>query len=94
MAVGRAARRAERAALVEAAVGEDAASTALDLLELVELAWHDCYDEITPSDQVIEDILTCSQGDLTRMIRVCRMAVQDWRDLQVAADAIRSGQKG
>ncbi|KOG30689.1 hypothetical protein AQJ84_15520 [Streptomyces resistomycificus] len=76
---------------MEAAVGKDAAPAALDLLELVELAWHDCYGEITPGDQVIEDILTCTQGDLTRMIGVCRLAVESWRDLRVAADGIRSG---
>jgi hypothetical protein len=47
---------------------------ALDLLELTELAWHDCYGEITPSDEVIDDILACSRGDLARMARVARPA--------------------
>ncbi|MGV9788277.1 hypothetical protein [Streptomyces sp. NPDC003435] len=75
---------------MEAAVGKNAAPAALDLLELVELAWHDCYGDITPSENVVEDILTCSQGDLTRMIHFSRLAVEDWRDLRLAADEIRS----
>ena len=90
MAVGRAARRAERKAKVEAAMGKKAAPAALDLLELVELAWHDCYGEITPGEKVVDEILLCAQGDLTRMIRYARLAVEDWRDLQVSADGIRA----
>ncbi|MEU6140053.1 hypothetical protein ABZ848_06775 [Streptomyces sp. NPDC047081] len=93
MAVGRAARRAERRASVEAAFGgEQTAAAALDLLELLEFAWHDCYAEITPDDQVIDDILTCAEGDLTQLIRYTRLAVEDFRDLRLAADAIRSGE--
>jgi hypothetical protein len=94
VAVGRAARRAERTARVEAAVGKSAAPAALDLLELVEFAWHDCYGDITPSENVVEDILTCSQGDLARMIRFARLAVEDWRDLRMTADEIRSAENG
>ena len=69
--------------------GEEPASAALDLLELVELAWHDCYGEITPSDQVIEDILLLSNGSLGQLIEAARLAVADWRDLRVAAQAVR-----
>ncbi|MFD0140436.1 hypothetical protein ACWDWS_39915 [Streptomyces sp. NPDC003328] len=94
VAVGRAARRAERTARVEAAVGKDAAPAALDLLELVEFAWHDCYGDVTPDEDVVEDILTCSQGDLARMIRFARLAVEDWRDLRMAADEIRPIRNG
>ena len=94
MAVGRAARRAERTARVEVAVGKEAAPAALDLLELVEFAWHDCYGDITPSAEVVEDILTCSQGDLARMIRFARLAVEDWQDLRMTADEIRSDKNG
>ena len=43
MVVGRAARRAARAAQVEALLGRAHAPAALDLLELAEFAWHDCY---------------------------------------------------
>ncbi|MFF2653533.1 hypothetical protein [Streptomyces sp. NPDC058045] len=90
MAVGRAARRAGRTAKVEAVLGKDAAPAALDLLELVEFAWHDCYGDTTPSPDVIDDILMCSRGDLARLIQYARLAVEDRRDLRVAADQIRS----
>jgi hypothetical protein len=88
--VGRAAGRAARAAQVEAVLGESQAPAALDLLELTEFAWHDCYGEITPPDDVVDDILICSRGDLARMIRVARLAVEDSRDLRMAADALRA----
>ena len=90
MAVGRAARRAARAARVEAALGPVQAAAALDLLELAESAWHDCYGQITPPNDVVEDILVCSGGDLARMIRATRLAVEDRRDLRLAADARRA----
>ena len=97
MAVGRAGRRAERVERVEAAFGKAAATAALDLFELVEYAWHDCYGELSPPDNVIDDIITCSQGDLVRMISYARLAVIDSRDLYVAARGIenaRGGQMG
>jgi len=47
LAVGRAARRAERSSLAESVLGKSQASAGLDLVELVEYAWHDCYGEIT-----------------------------------------------
>ncbi len=63
----------------------DDAEVALDILELTELAWHDCYGDITPPDPVVEDIWTVSEGDLRKLIGAARLAVQDSRDLQVAA---------
>lgn len=90
MVIGRAARRAERRDRVTATVGPEAAEAALDILELVELAWHDCYGEVTPPDDVVADILVCSRGDLTRFARAARLAVEDWRDTRVAANAIRN----
>ncbi len=69
--------------------GEELASAALDLLEIVELAWHDCYGEISPPDDVIEDILLLSNGSLEQLIEAARLAVIDWRDLRVAAQASR-----
>jgi hypothetical protein len=59
-------------------------------LELTELAWYDCYGEVTPSDDVVEDILLLSLGDLERLIQVARLAVADWCDLRVAADELRN----
>jgi len=47
--------------------------------------------QITPPDDVVDDILICSRGDLAQMIRVTRLAVEDSRDLRVAADALDRG---
>ena len=90
MAIGREARRAERASLVESVLGQSQASAGLDLLELTEYAWHDCYQEITPPDDVILNILICSRGDLAAMIHAALLAVVDSRDLHVWADAVRN----
>ena len=62
---------------------------ALDLLELAELAWHDCYGEITPTEAVVEDILAVSEGSILGLIGAVKLAVTDRRDLKVAADDIR-----
>ena len=70
--------------------GEDRASVALDLLELTELAWHDCYGEVSPSEEIIEDMLLLSGGNLERLIEAALLGVTDWRDLRVAADELRS----
>jgi hypothetical protein len=89
MAIGRTERRHDRRERVVAAFGAADADTALDLLELVELAWHDCYGEITPSDQVIDDIFLLSKGTLAGLVAGAHLAVTDWRDARVAADALR-----
>lgn len=89
VAVSRAERRAERRGRVVDAVGGGLTEPALDLLELVELAWHDCYGDITPPEQVIDDILLLSRGDLTGLISAAHLAVSDWRDARVAADKLR-----
>ena len=90
LAIGRAARHAERSPLVESVLGESLAPAGLDLLELIEYAWHDCYEEITPPDEVIINILTCSGGNLATMIRAARLAVTDSRDLQVWAERLQA----
>lgn len=90
MAVSRADRRRDRTQSVVAAFGDDQAPIALDLLELTELAWHDCYGEVTPPEDVIADILLLSRGRIERLVQVARLAVTDWRDLKVAADAFRN----
>jgi hypothetical protein len=91
MAVGRAQRRAERAAAFHEVFGEKNAAVALDLVELLELAWHDCYGEITPPETIIDDLLVCSEGRLDGLIRAAHVAVTDWRDLRMWADRLRSG---
>lgn len=89
LAIGRTARRAERSPLVKSVLGESLAPVGLDLLEITEYAWHDCYGEITPPDEVILNILICSGGSLTTMIRAAKLAVTDSRDLQLWADRVQ-----
>jgi len=89
MAVGRAARRVEREPAVQASFGLDRAAAALDLLELLELAWHDCYAELTPPVDVINDVLVVARGDMSTLARAARLAVEDSRDLRLAADEVR-----
>jgi len=62
---------------------------ALDLLELMEIAWHDVYAEVTPPERVIDDVLALSDGSLSSLIHWVRQAVLDWRDVRVAADSQR-----
>lgn len=57
MAVSRAERRDDRRDRVVRVFGEKRSNRALDLLKLLEFAWHDCYAEITPPDEVIDDVL-------------------------------------
>ncbi|MGI9648156.1 MAG: hypothetical protein ACR2OI_06520 [Acidimicrobiia bacterium] len=74
--------------------GDVQGETALDLLELTELAWHDCYGDVTPPDDIIDDMLLLSEGSLEGLVRSARLAVTDWRDLRVAADKYRQSQPG
>ena len=87
MAVSRAGRRGESERRVAAVFGKYRAARALDLLELVELAWHDCYGEITPPEEIIDDMLLLSDGSMEGLIRDAHLAVTDSRDLKVAANA-------
>ena len=75
---------------MEAIFAQGLVASALDLLELTELAWHDCYGEITPSEDMIEDMLLLSEGTLEGLIQAARLGVADWRDLKVAAEEFRS----
>src|SRR5690349_16102120 len=86
MAIGRQQRRAERRAAVAAVFpAVDEVERALDLLEVVELAWHDTYGEVTPPDDVVVDLLAVSDGTLTGLLDAARVALVDRRDLRVAA---------
>ena len=84
------ARRKERESQIIAVFGKDGAPLALDLLDITELAWHDCYGEVTPPQSVIEDMLTISDGTIEGLIQAALLAVTDWRDLSVAATERRS----
>jgi len=88
MVVSRADRRRARAPQARELFGAEA-EAALDILELAEFAWHDCYGEVTPSDTVVEDIFVCSEGRLPALARAARLAVEDWRDLRLWADNLR-----
>ena len=81
---------AERRPRIVAVFGEAKADAVIDVLTLTELAWHDCYAEVTPSESIIDDILLCSGGDLATLIRAAKLAVEDSRDLMVWAAGLRS----
>lgn len=85
MVIGRKDRRAARRDRVEAVMGATDVDAALDVLELMELAWHDCYGEPSPPEQVIDDALTVSRGDLASLASAALLGVTDWRDLRLAA---------
>jgi hypothetical protein len=65
------------------------ATAALDTLALLDLAWHDSYGEATPPETVIEDIWVVSNGDLAEFVSAAHLAVIDFRDLRMNADALR-----
>lgn len=90
VAVGRVQRRAERQARFEQAFGTKS-GIALDLVEVLEFAWHDCYHDMTPPDQVLDDIVVCARGSVEELITAARLAIADWRDLRVRADGLRRG---
>ena len=92
MAVGRAERFEERKPRVIAIFGDDDKTlrAVSHVFELMEMAWHDCYAEITPSEDVVDDVLLCSGGTLDGLIHAAHLAVIDRRDLSVWATNVRS----
>jgi hypothetical protein len=92
VAVGRAARWEKRKPKVIAIFGDEAATLrrVASVLELMEMAWHDCYREITPPDDVVDEILLCSGGTLGGLIDAARLAVVDRRDLRLWAHDVRA----
>jgi hypothetical protein len=92
MAVGREERFEERKPRVIGAFGDDhkTLEAVYRVFELVEMAWHDCYAEITLPEEVVDDVLLCSGGTITGLIDAAHMAVIDRRDLSVWASDIRS----
>ncbi len=85
---GRSRRREDRRTKV-AVLFADRTDRALDLLELLEMAWHDTYGEGTPPEDLVDDVLFLSQGNLRLLIRWARIAVADWRDVKSSADSAR-----
>jgi hypothetical protein len=51
------------------------AEAALDLLELLDLAWHDRHGEGAPPADVIETVWRTADGDLGRLASAARLAV-------------------
>jgi hypothetical protein len=90
VAIGRDARRAERRDQLALTFGARDIDAALDALELMDFAWHDCYGDVAPPDRVLEDVLLLADGDLAALVRQSRLAVIDSRDVHVAADAKRA----
>ena len=45
------------------------ADAALDLLDLLELAWHDSHGDVTPPAQVVDDVWVVADGNLGRWRR-------------------------
>ena len=60
------------------------------VFELMELAWHDCYGEVAPPEDVVDDVLLCSEGTLGGLVDAAHRAVIDRRDLSVWASALRT----
>jgi hypothetical protein len=91
MAIGRAERFEERKPRVIAAFGDDDETrlAVSRVFELMEMAWHDCYAEVTPSEEVVDNVLLCSRGTLGGLIHAAHMAVIDERDLSIWAADLR-----
>lgn len=92
MAIGSQQRRAERRPRVAELFSPEQVEAVLDLLHLVDMAWHDCYGprELEIPPRVLDDVLLLAEGDLATLIQVARAAVIDFRDVRVAADAKRA----
>jgi uncharacterized tellurite resistance protein B-like protein len=91
MAIGRAERFAARKPRVTAVFGseDDTVRAAAQVLELMEMAWHDCYAEISPAEEIVDNVLLCSGGTLRGLIAAAHLAVIDRRDLEVWAADLR-----
>jgi len=90
MTIGRAQRFEERTARVTAVFGNDMGTVqaVADVLELMEMAWHDCYGEVSPSEEIIDNVLVCSGGTLGGLNTAARLAVVDRRDLALWASDV------
>jgi hypothetical protein len=91
VAVGRAERWEERKPRVVAMFGDDAETLrrVSRVLALMEMAWHDCYGEVTPPESLVDDVLLCSGGTLAGLIDAAELAVTDRRDLILWASDLR-----
>lgn len=92
MAIGSEQRRRERKQRIEGLFAGQQVEAALDLLHLMDMAWHDCYgpQELEVPPAVLDDVLLLADGDLAVLIGVAREAVIDFRDVRMAANAKRA----
>ena len=93
MAVGREQRMVEVTPRLKTEFGADLVPRVIQVLTLGELAWHDCYGEPSPPGEVLDDILVVADGSLERLIEAVLLAVEDYRDLRLLADARRGPDK-
>lgn len=89
VAVSRADRRRDRKPRVQAVFADRHVGPVLDLLELLELAWHDCYHDISSPEDIIDDVLLLGNGSMDKLVSAAKLAITDWRDLKVAAATFR-----
>ncbi len=91
MAIGRAERFEQRKPAIIAVFGDSpkVLRSVARVFELMEMAWHDCYDEVSPPEEVVEEVLLCSGGKLDDLVAAAHLAVIDRRDLAVWASALR-----
>ncbi len=91
MAIGRAERFEERKPRVIAVFGDDGKTlrAVSHIFALMEMAWHDCYGEVAPPVDVVDEVLLCSGGTIAGLIDAAHLAVIDRRDLAVWAADLR-----
>ncbi|HET7128578.1 MAG TPA: hypothetical protein VFJ93_05845 [Gaiellaceae bacterium] len=90
MAIGRAERFEERKPRVVAVFGssDEVLRRVAEIFALMEMAWHDCYGEITPPEAVVDDVLLCSGGTLEGLVTAAHLGVVEARDLRVWASSL------
>ncbi|ANS78530.1 hypothetical protein SGUI_1134 [Serinicoccus hydrothermalis] len=88
MTVGRQARREEQLPRLRRQFPDDV-GPAVQVLDLLELAWHDCYGEVAPPAAVVDDVLTVAGGTLAGLVNAAHLAVIDRRDLRMSALRVR-----
>jgi len=64
----------------------DAAEAALDVLELLERAWHDSHGHAGPPAEVVADVWQLAAGDVARLATAARLALTDRDALRAAVD--------
>lgn len=89
MVIGEADRRRNRSPRATDVFGSRAAA-ALDALALLDLAWHSCYGEPCPPEQVIEDLWLVANGGLAQFVAAAYLAVIDFPDLRMSANEMRN----